>query len=91
MSHQGHGSGLLYITCFKRNLSVRESLDLAALNKILKSLQRKAKLNNIGKLSGHTFRVGAAVDLLDKGVPLEKIMFRGGWKSKNTAFRYLMI
>jgi len=74
---------------FKRDLSVRESLDPAALNKILKLLQRKAKLQDIGELSGHSFRVGAAVDLLDKGVPLERIMLRGGWKSENTALRYL--
>jgi len=74
---------------FKRNLSIRESLNPAALNKILKFLQRKAKLQKIGELSGHSFRVGAAVDLLDKGVPLERIMLRGGWKSENTALRYL--
>ena len=74
---------------FKRDLSVRESLDPAALNKILKFLQRKAKLHSIGELSGHSFRVGAAVDLHDKGVPLERIMLRGGWKSENTALRYL--
>jgi len=74
---------------FKRDLSVRESLDPAALNKILKTLQRKAKLKDIGELSGHSFRVGAAVDLLDRGVPFERIMLRGGWKSENTALRYL--
>ena len=59
------------------------------MNKILKALQRKAKMKDIGELSGHSFRVGAAVDLLDKGVPLERIMLRGGWKSENTALRYL--
>ena len=74
---------------FKRDLSVRESLDPAALNKMLKLLQRKAKLQNIGELSGDSFRVGAALDLLDEGVPLERIMLRGGWKSENTALRYL--
>jgi len=74
---------------FKRNLSVRESLDPAALNKLQKFLQRKAKLNNIGELLGHSFRMGAAIDLLDKGVPLERIMLRGGWKSSNTALQYL--
>jgi len=74
---------------FKRDLSVRESLDPAALNKILKTLQRKAKLKDIGELSGHSFRVGAAVDLLDRGVPFERIMLRGGWKSEKTALRYL--
>jgi len=74
---------------FKRDLSVRESLDPATLNKILKFLQRKAKLKDIGELSGHSFRVGAAVDLLDRGVPFERIMLRGGWKSEKTALRYL--
>jgi len=44
-----------------------------------------AELKDIGELSGHSFRVGAAVDLLDKGVPLERIMLRGGWKSERTA------
>ena len=40
-------------------------------------------------LSGHSFRVGAALDLLDKNIPLEKIMLRGGWKSETSAMRYL--
>ena len=66
------------LTSFKLDLSVRERLDPAALNKILMYLQRKAKLRDIGELSGNSFRVGAAVDLLDKGAPLERIMLRGG-------------
>ena len=31
-------------------------------------------------LSGHSFRVGAALDLLEQGEPLERIMLRGGWR-----------
>ena len=50
---------------FKRDLSFRKGLDPAVLNKILKALQLKAKPNSIGELSAHSFRVGAAVDLLD--------------------------
>jgi len=46
-------------------------------------------MNQIGELSGHSFRVGAALDLLDKNIPLEKIMLRGGWKSETSAMRYL--
>jgi hypothetical protein len=42
-----------------------------------------------GELSGHSFRVGAALDLLNKNIPLEKIMLRGGWKSEASAMRYL--
>jgi len=46
-------------------------------------------LNQIGELSGHSFRVGAALDLLNKNILLEKIMLRGGWKSETSAMRYL--
>ena len=74
---------------FKRNLSTNPSLTPASINHILKSLQKQAGLNQIGELSGHSFRVGAALDLLDKNIPLEKIMHRGGWKSETSAMRYL--
>lgn len=74
---------------FKQNLSTNPSLTPASINHILKSLQKKAGLNQIGELSGHSFRVGAALDLLDKNIPLEKIMLRGGWKSETSAMRYL--
>ena len=74
---------------FKRNLSTNPSLTPASINHILKNLQKKAGLNKIGELSGHSFRVGAALDLLDKNIPLEKIMLRGGWKSETSAMRYL--
>ena len=74
---------------FKRNLSTNSSLTPASINHILKSLQNRAGLNRIGELSGHSFRVGAALDLLDKNIPLEKIMLRGGWKSETSAMRYL--
>ena len=63
---------------YKRNLSTNPSLTPASINHILKNLQKKAGLNQIGELSGHSFRVGAALDLLDKNIPLEKIMLRGG-------------
>jgi len=43
----------------------------------------------MGELLGHSFRVGGAVDMLSKGIPPERIMLRGGWKSEITAMRYL--
>ena len=84
----GHDSGYI-LRSFKRNLSTNPSLTPASINHILKSLQKQASLNKIGELSGHSFRVGAALDLLDKNIPLEKIMLRGGWKSETSAMRYL--
>ena len=40
-------------------------------------------------LTGLSFRVGAALDLLRKGETLERIMIKGGWKSQDSAIRYL--
>jgi len=74
---------------FKRNLSTNSSITPASINHILKNLQKQTGLNQIGELSGHSFRVGAALDLLDKNIPLEKIMLRGGWKSEANAMRYI--
>ena len=39
--------------------------------------------------SGHSFRVGAALDLLESGASLELIMLRGGWRSSDNAMGYL--
>ena len=39
--------------------------------------------------SGHSFRVGRAVDLLNEGIPLEKIMLIGGWRSQCACIGYL--
>ena len=40
-------------------------------------------------LSGHSFRVDAALDLLEQGEVLERIMLRGGWQTDSTAITYL--
>ena len=68
--------------------TMHKELSSASVNNILKELQRNAKLK-VNELSGHSFRVGAAVDLLDQGLSIEKIMLKGGWKSETTAMRYL--
>ena len=39
--------------------------------------------------SGHSFRVGAALDLFEAGASLELIMLRGGWRSSDNAMGYL--
>ena len=61
----------------------------AQVNKILRARQQATGLDLEPPLSGHSFRVGGALDLLKRGVPMEKIMLRGGWKSESTALRYL--
>jgi len=66
------------------------NLHPASISTILKALQKDLKMDSDEQpLSGHSFRVGAALDLLDKNIPLGKIMLRGGWKSEASAMRYL--
>ena len=43
----------------------------------------------VKSLSGHSFRVGAALNLLEQGEPLEIIMLKGGWQTDSTAMKYL--
>ena len=70
--------------------NIGKSLNPASISTILKSLQDSVKTSpNEPPLSGHSFRVGAALDLLKEGEPLEKIMLRGGWQTESTAMKYL--
>jgi hypothetical protein len=57
---------------------VGNNLNPASISTILKTLQEGLKSGtNEPPLSGHSLRVGAALDLLDQGEPLERIMLRG--------------
>jgi len=67
-----------------------ENLQPASISTILKGLQKDLNMDsNEQPLSGHSFRVGAALDLLELGEPLEKIMLKGGWQTDSTAMKYL--
>ena len=69
---------------------IGDSLNPASISTILKTLQEGLKSeSNQQPLSGHSFRVGAALDLLEQGEPLERIMLRGGWQTDSTAMKYL--
>ncbi len=69
---------------------IGDSLNPASISTILKTLQEGLTSEaNKKPLSGHSFRVGAALDLLEQGEPLEKIMLRGGWQTDSTAMKYL--
>ncbi len=52
-------------------------------------IQTRAGLELGGKLTAGSFRVGAALDLLERGVSMEKIMLRGGWDRTSSVMRYL--
>ena len=73
----------------KPNGALTQKLSPGSINIILRNLQSNAGLNIELPLSGHSFRVGKALDLLESGKSLPKIMLRGGWKTESTVIRYL--
>ena len=70
---------------------VEESLHPASVSRLLKDLQDKAFgfRRDMPDLSGHSFRVGAVIDMVAQGESLARIMLRGGWTTESTAIRYL--
>jgi integrase len=73
-----------------RHEHIGTNLNPASISTILKTLQERLKtVSKQQPLSGHSFRVGAALDLLEQGESLEKIMLRGGWQTDSTAMKYL--
>lgn len=56
-----------------------------------RQLARRAGLPEaaVGRVSGHSLRVGAAQDLLLAGASLEELMRRGRWKKVSTVMRYV--
>jgi site-specific recombinase XerD len=67
------------------------TLGTGQINRIYKKLARQAGLSSdlITRISGHSFRVGAAQDLLASGASMPTIMQRGGWSKSDTVMRYL--
>jgi integrase len=59
--------------------------------RILKDRARDAGLDNtiFARLSGHSMRVGAALDMAAAGIDLGAIMHAGGWKSPEMVMRYI--
>ena len=73
-----------------RHGQISNHLNPSSINTILKSLEKNLDIHLGGKpLSGHSFRVGAAIDLLEEGKSLAEIMLKGGWKSDGMAIKYL--
>jgi site-specific recombinase XerD len=84
------GDGGYILRSINKHGHIGDSLNPASIGNILRTLQKGLKSgSNQQPLSGHSFRVGAALDLLEQGEPLEKIMLRGGWQTDSTAIKYL--
>jgi integrase len=73
-----------------RHGNVGNRLNPGSIGLIINALYSRCEINEPEQIfSGHSFRVGAALDLLEAGTPLELIMLRGGWRSSDNAMGYL--
>ncbi|MDB2585981.1 tyrosine-type recombinase/integrase [Luminiphilus sp.] len=73
-----------------RHGNIGNKLNSGSIGSILNRLKVRlgSDVNNC-HFSGHSFRVGAAIDLLETGASLETIMLKGGWRSQDNAMNYL--
>ena len=84
------GNGGYILRSINRHEHIGNNLNPSSISTILKRLQKELKTeSNEHPLSGHSFRVGAALDLLEQGETLERIMLRGGWQTDSSALNYL--
>jgi integrase len=69
---------------------VSDGIRPAQINRIYKNLAKFALLEEgqIANISGHSFRVGKAQDLVKSGASLPFIMNQGRWSKADTAIKY---
>lgn len=86
----GVSTGPLLRPVYGRTISPRhmEPLTIARVLKKLSSKQT-AMAGQVGQISGHSLRVGAAQQLAKDGHSMLKIMRLGGWKSPEVLARYV--
>ena len=66
-------------------------LETTTVKRVIKEAAQRCGLraDQVASFSGHSMRVGAAQDLLKRGLDTAAIMRAGGWKSVNVLARYL--
>ena len=67
------------------------SLSVGQINRIFKKIAHDANLNKetINRISGHSFRVGAARDLAQNGYDFPTLMSKGRWSKIDTVMKYI--
>lgn len=83
-------SGYIFRSISRHGL-IKQNITSGQINRIYKHLALQAKLGDeiIKGISGHSFRVGAAQDLLIGGASMPMIMNRGRWSKADTVMKYL--
>ncbi len=70
---------------------VNRCLETTTVRRVIKGAAARSGLRDeqVAAFSGHSMRVGAAQDLLQRGFDTAAIMRAGGWKSVSVLGRYL--
>jgi len=84
--HTRAGDGFIF-RGIRKGGDITESMAPESINRILKRLESQLGRNQ-QTLSGHSFRVGKTIDMIENGFTLEQIALAGGWNSTKTVFRY---
>jgi len=81
--------GPIFRAVYPRSVAQR-GLNSYQVTRILKRAAGRAGLDDetIRQLSGHSMRVGAALDMVENGIDLVPVMHAGGWKSPGMVLRY---
>ena len=89
LSASGIGEGPLFRSV-RKNGTVGGKLDASQVPRIYKGMAERAGLpaRVVRRLSGHSPRVGAAQDMIAKGIGIPAIMQAGRWKSAQMVQRY---
>jgi len=66
-------------------------LNSYTITRILKELAQNAGLGRetIARISGHSFGIGAALDMIEHGIALVPVLHAGGWKPAEMVVRYM--
>lgn len=69
--------------------NVSAKLNPGSVGIIINALNLKSAVSTQPSYSGHSFRVGKALDLFANGESIEQIMIKGGWQTVPSALTYL--
>ncbi len=89
LSASGIASGRLFRSV-RRNGALGEALDASQVPRIYRAMAERAGLapEVVGRISGHSPRVGAAQDMIASGIGIPAIMQAGRWRSASMVQRY---
>lgn len=73
------------------NTALEKGINGSQINRVFKRIASDARLEAhiISRISGHSFRVGAAQDLANSGASLPVLLNRGRWAKTDTVMRYI--